>query len=221
MVVPLPKVAGTIGRGTFLVFIPFYVAKISSANYVLTNYESGLAIFSRFLFFANEVVSYQSTSKTEIETRKALIAGIALPLGQGNITVANTHLSWKTEDEPVRLGQVQELLKMVSQKHGAFLLAGDFNDIPQSEPIKEIKNAGYFDLLELLHPGDPNITWDNQNPFIQTHSVKFPDRRIDFLLANQPMLEAHPPQICDVVFTRPNAKGIYPSDHYGVFAEVG
>ena len=120
-----------------------------------------------------------------------------------------------------RLSQVQELLETVKNRPYPSLLAGDFNDNPGSKPIEEIKEKGYHNLLELASPNSLRITWDNQNPFIQTHSIQFPDREIDFLFASPEFLKLNPIKTCKIVFNCSNKDGIFPSDHYGVFAEIG
>ena len=199
--------------------LPEKIKKIFPLLYSIESYEAGLAILSRFPILLEEILKYKSVSLTEREDRRAIIA--RLKTGNNEMILANTHLSWKSEDEPTRLAQVKELIGVIKKRGQPALLAGDFNDVPQSSPIQEVKRAGYFDLLELLHPGEQKITWDNHNPFIQTHSVKFPDRQIDFLFLHQELLAQHPPQISEIVFNRPNTEGIFPSDHYGIFAEIG
>ncbi|MBI1978068.1 MAG: endonuclease/exonuclease/phosphatase family protein [Candidatus Omnitrophica bacterium] len=189
-------------------------------KHLCANYESGLFIASRIPFIFQEHLKYKTQSSTEHEERRALICGIHAGNVEHQILIANTHLSWRTEDGLVRLAQVKELLEVIQKKGDMALLAGDFNDVPNSQSIKKVIQAGYLNMLELLHPGEANITWDNQNPFIQTHSVKFLDRQIDYLFANQNFLAQHPLETCEIVFNHPNKKGIYPSDHYGIFAEV-
>lgn len=188
-------------------------------SYSIESYEAGLVILSRLPIFLEELLKYKCVSPTEREDRRAIIA--RLKMGGQEMILANTHLSWKGEDEPTRLAQVKELLGVIERRGCPALLAGDLNDTPESQPLQEIKKAGYFDLLELLHPGERNLTWDNRNPFIQSHSVKFPDRQIDFLFLHKELLAQHPPQISEIVFNRSNKDGIYPSDHYGILAEIG
>jgi endonuclease/exonuclease/phosphatase family metal-dependent hydrolase len=194
------------------------------------NYDAGLAILTRFPILSERILKYAAVSPNETNDRRAVI--VELEIGNINLVVANTHLSWKAEDGMIRLAQVRELLGAVSKTKSPALLAGDFNDVPQSPAVQEIKKSGFVDLFELIHPDEAGLTWDNQNPFIQSHNVKFPDRRIDFLFAGggrkrgQVVSEDLSPfpqgsvKSCKVVFNRPDARSLYPSDHYGLLAEL-
>lgn len=192
------------------------IKKSSRLRYFVFAQESALALFSKFPFHRESVIHYGTRSPNEQETRGAIIAEIDFP--QGAITVANTHLSWRAEDEEVRLGQAHELIHLVKQVRHPSLLAGDFNASVESQTVREIKNAGLIDLYKHVHPKSKACTWDNQNSFIQTHSVKFPDRRIDFLFADKNFLTRYNLVDCDLVFNKPTASGLYASDHYGVLA---
>jgi len=123
-------------------------------------------------------------------------------------------------DEPTRLGQVEELLELLEPLEGRVLLSGDLNAVPESAPIQRILSAGFRDLFALTHPGETGITWDNQNPFIQSHSVRFPDRRIDYLFLHEKVLKTLTPIEVQVVCQTPTPEGLYPSDHYGVLASL-
>ncbi len=203
------------------VFNPTLAQKIKelfSYQHLLSSYEAGLVLISRFPIFENQTLKYKTVSPYEQQDRQALLAGFELK-GKKILTV-NTHLAWRTKDKYIRLQQVQELLQSIVSKGYPALLVGDFNDVRGSSAINEIENAGYVDLCSLLHPGKQIITWDNQNLFIQTHSVKFPDRQIDFLFLHKKLIEPNRVKSCEIIFNRPNQNGIYPSDHYGVLAEL-
>ena len=195
------------------------VKKSLSLPYASFAYEAGLVTIGRFPFFRENILKYKATTQIEKEDRRAILVGLSVGLTQ--ILIANTHLTWRLEDESIRLKQVQELLRAVQKESYPALLIGDFNDNPQSKPIQEIKEKGYCNLLELASPNGLRITWDNQNPFIQTHSIQFPDREIDFIFADQEFLRLNPLKTGKLVFNRRDPKAIYPSDHYGVFVEVG
>jgi len=203
------------------VFGPVLIEKIKesfSYPYILLAYEAGLVIMARFPVGEHQVLKYKTISSNEQENRQAILAKLEIKGKQ--LAIANTHLSWRAEDEGVRHQQVKELLQVIVDKRDTVLLAGDFNDTPGSAPIKEIEKAGYVNLLRLLYPHNENITWDNQNPFIQTHSVKFQNRQIDFLFLHKKLLTPNLVKSCDIIFNRPNPNGIYPSDHYGVLVEI-
>lgn len=183
---------------------------------ILTSLRSGLVLISQFELFSETTFPYETQSPTESYLREVISAVLKTP--QGEFLIANTHLAWKSEDELVRLQQVKELIAASKGKHSGVILAGDFNDTPESPAIRELKRSDFKDIYEMCHPGKNEWTWDNRNPFIQTHSIRFPDRRIDFLFLNEAL--AKKPKKCEIVFNRPDRNGIHPSDHYGVLAEI-
>ena len=178
--------------------------------------ESGLGILSRFPALTHRIVTYRVRSALETYCRQALLA--QLDLGSQSLWVITTHLAWIASDETTRCAQVEELLTLAKPLGDSVLLGGDFNTPPNAPSIQRIREAGFLDLFGRLHPREPGITWDNQNLFIQSHSVKFQDRRIDYLFLNKKGGERFSPADCEVVCRTPTADGIYPSDHYGVMA---
>ena len=203
------------------VFQPELVQKLEKKflfSHVLKSYEAGLVLMTQFPISSHQILNYKAISPNEQQNRQALLVGLKIHTKE--IVIANTHLSWKAEDESVRHSQVQELLQAIANQGHLALLAGDFNDVAGSKPIEEIRKAGYVDLYNLLHAKKPKITWDNQNPFIQTHNVKFSDRQIDFLFLHNKLIKANTIKKCEIIFNRPDQNGIYPSDHYGVLADL-
>ena len=178
--------------------------------------EAGLAILSRFPILNSREVRYSIPSALEPHLiRGALLAQINT--GSFQIQTVSTHLAWKADDGGTRLAQVEELLALAAGLPEAFLLGGDLNAPPTDPPARRIIAGGFTDLYARLSPGDAGITWDNRNPFIQSHSVQFPDRRIDYLFLRDPSARLTPTR-CEVACRTPTAEGLYPSDHYGVLA---
>ena len=198
--------------------LPERIKKTLNLPYSASSYESGLVLLAQDPIVSHWISTYRARSVLEDYDRRALI--VRLKLGAQEVTVANTHLSWKPEDSETRSRQVDQLLHEVEVIGSPALLAGDFNDVPQSPAIQKIVRAGYQDLFQLIHPAEEGFTWDNTHPFVQTHEVKLPDRRIDFLFVDRTILKLHSVEACDIVFHRPNAKGVYPSDHYGLLARL-
>lgn len=181
-------------------------------------YESGLLILSRFPVLEHHVLTYRSFSNLErTDERKAIIA--TLNIQDQKIVIANTHLAWREHDRPVRQAQVKELLEDLKKMNLPSLIAGDLNDIPESSPLEETRTAGYENLIERYQPDV--ITWDNHNLFIQSHTVKFPDRQIDYLLIHNSFHDFLRPKNCSVIFNQASDRMVYPSDHYGLIAAFG
>ncbi len=181
--------------------------------------SGSLAVLSRFPTKDRREITYKTISLLEPHRRQALLTEITV--GSDSLWVVTTHLAWKAEDEASRVSQVEELLQWIQPLGDRILLAGDFNAEPSSPPIRQIVEAGFTDLFAYLRPQDPGITWDNRNPFIQSHEVKFPDRRIDYLFLHEKALTGLKPTQCEVVGRIPTAEGLFPSDHYGVLATLG
>lgn len=191
-----------------------------SLNYPTSFYapDAWLAILTRYPAAGEKVVTYQTQSPQESYSRQLLLGEITV--GNQSLWVGTTHLAWQEVDEPTRVAQVKELLETTRSLRGDILLSGDFNAAPESQVPKLIREAGFVDLFAHRHPKETGITWDNRNPFIQSHSLRFPDRRIDYLFLSQPALDRLVVKNCGVVGDSPGADGLPPSDHYGVLAEI-
>lgn len=177
-----------------------------------------LAILSRFPLVSHREITYQAVSPLETCVRQALVA--ELSIDGRSLWAVTTHLSWKEADGATRLAQTEELLRAVEPLGGRVLLSGDFNAEPAHTPVDRIRRAGFVDLFSRRHPKEPGWTWDNQNPFIQSHLVRFPDRRIDYLFLRQEALKEFDPSECEVVCRTSSPEGMHPSDHYGVLATL-
>jgi len=178
--------------------------------------ESGLAILSRFPIVSHRIETYPTISPFSDEKRQLLMAQVAVD--RQMFWVANTHLAWKKEEEPTRLGQVNDLVDLLSPLKGTIVLAGDFNATCQEASIVRLTQSGWIDLFQRFHPDQPGWTWDNANPFIRSHTVKFPNRRIDYIWFHPGQPNPLQPIACEVVCDTPDPNGLYPSDHYGVLA---
>ena len=180
--------------------------------------ETGLAILSRFPLLSSWEARYRALSALEPHlVRGALIAEVAA--GPVRFHAVTTHLAWKPDDGATRLAQAEELLEWAAALPDPVLIGGDFNAPAGDAPPQRMTASGFSDLHARLAPGDAGITWDNRNPFIQSHSVQFPDRRIDYLFLRDRASPRLIPNHCEVVCRTPAPSGLYPSDHYGVLAD--
>lgn len=177
-----------------------------------------LSVLSRFPATEHRILTYRTRSTLEAYTRAAL--AVRLEVSGRPFWAVTTHLSWKAEDEATRTSQAEELLKFVEPFDGAVLVTGDLNTTPDRPPVRRLRKAGFRDLFEEANPSDPGITWDNRNPFIRSHTVVFPDRRIDYLLLRNSGRETPAVDEADVVLNSVGPEGFPPSDHYGVCAVV-
>jgi endonuclease/exonuclease/phosphatase family metal-dependent hydrolase len=145
--------------------------------------------------------------------RVAMFATLASP--SGLLEVATTHLSWRPEENEVRLIQagmmLQEFLANRDSPRAGRVLLGDLN-ATEDEPAIRLLTEHFRDAYRTVHPGEPGLTWDNRNPL--TRDWNLPDRRIDYILCTRETRI----RSCDVVLKDPSPD--YPSDHCGVFANL-
>jgi endonuclease/exonuclease/phosphatase family metal-dependent hydrolase len=162
------------------------------------------------------------------ETRAAISVEIDAPFGPLSFTC--THLHWRFHHGATREKQVVALCQQVldSRRPGGFppIIAGDFNAEPDSDEIRFMTGghsiAGssvYFhDAWRVAGEGGDGITWSNRNVYARPNLE--PDRRLDYIFTGYPLkggiglLER-----CSVVCNEEQA-GVWPSDHFGVFAEL-
>jgi endonuclease/exonuclease/phosphatase family metal-dependent hydrolase len=106
------------------------------------------------------------------------------------------------------------------------ILAGDFNTDPDSAEIRYLKgrqslaggSAYWCDGWEHAGDGSKGTTWSKSNDFAAW--APWPNRRIDYIFASQPRLDhAGTIEDCVVVCDEP-VNGVWPSDHFGVFARL-
>jgi endonuclease/exonuclease/phosphatase family metal-dependent hydrolase len=179
--------------------------------------STGLAILSRLKPEKGGLVEYRTRSELEPYVRKFQWAEFRD--GAGSFLVTNTHLAWKKGDDATRSGQAGELGAFLDERKRPAVLCGDFNCEYGSGPLAALRKRGYRDLLEGT-PDERKPSWDNANPFIQSHPDKFPDRRIDLILADPAFLKAKPLRSARIAFTEPDPDtGLFASDHWGVVAE--
>ena len=178
--------------------------------------QTGLAVLSRYPAKQGGLVEYKTRSSLEPYIRKFL--WFEIKTDQGELLVTNTHLAWKKGDDDTRSGQASQLGAFLKGREQNVLLCGDFNCEYSSAPLNNLRKQGFKDILEGTR-FENKPSWDNQNPFIQSHHEKFPDRRIDLILAHPDFLKSHPLKEARIEFQQPNPQGLYLSDHWGIVAD--
>ncbi len=189
------------------------------------------------LGFGNAVASRWPIAEREVsrlpdagdgEKRVALSVTIDAPVGP--ISFTSTHLNFKFHHGAVRERQVIALGELVLRRRprGGFppLLVGDMNAEPASSEIRYVSGLHAVDGRSLYlrdawtHAGDhgPGLTWCERNPY--TRPWLEPDRRIDYIFAGPPLPNGLGRiESCRVVCDD-EVDGVWPSDHFGVYAEL-
>ncbi|GAA4095524.1 endonuclease/exonuclease/phosphatase family protein [Nonomuraea soli] len=146
---------------------------------------------------------------------------------RGTLQVASTIIgSFHLAESAVRQQQVRQLVEQVtaatSRQHPT-IVCGDFNAPPDSDEIRmltgraapAVERVAFYDAWEVAGDGGPGHTWSNANPWAAPGLL--PDRRFDYVFSAWPRAggAGHPVR-CEVIGARPP----YPSDHFGVLAEL-
>lgn len=154
---------------------------------------------------------------------------VELATGAGPITFLTTHLSWRMESSPTRERQVVALDRFAREHRRRLptVLTGDFNASPDADCIrfmtgrKSLEGVGTYwrDTWSRIHPHDDGYTWSAQNPQVVRHVER--NRRIDYVFIG-PLADDGRGAVLDarVVLDQPDKEGVFPSDHFAVFAEI-
>lgn len=169
---------------------------------------------------------------TDKERRIVLWAFLQAPAGL--VGVFCTHLNYRQRHGVQREDQVEAIdrtIEQLTERHRplATLLCGDFNATPDSDEIRFLRGLHslrgrrtyYQDAYALRHGTDPGYTWARRNPCTQRMHWLEPDRRLDYIFVSEANRDGRGlVRECRIVLDTADADGVYPSDHFGVLAEV-
>lgn len=177
-------------------------------------FKEGSAILSRFPITASQAFELPRCTKW-LEPRILLQATIATP--GGPLQVFSTHTGRGDECQMERVGEVV-------RNHvgaGPSLLMGDFNTPETSKVLGTLRSeAGFIDAYRIANPETKGPTvWQEIETPESTVS-----RRVDFILLLSGREATASVRSSRVVLDRPgrlpDGTPLWPSDHYGVFAEL-
>lgn len=160
------------------------------------------------------------------------------------VTVATTHMESFLEDGAIRAQQLDAVFGMLtSADHAIFL--GDLNFGDGEQPETAHLDPGYVDVWRAKHSDDPGFTWNNdQNPMARIGAFEGePNRRLDRILIRSSRLSPAAIRIVgnepagdrlltvrDRMMIQPITRvpsdpdeptfAIFPSDHYGLMADL-
>jgi len=187
----------------------------------------GNAVLSRWPILRTVTFTLPGTD----EARSAVFAELETPAGK--LPFFSTHLNWKFHEGHVRQLQVRALARFVEAVApiGADhalppIVVGDFNAEPDSDEIRFMRGLTalggscvyYADAFHVAGDGSPGHTFARRNP--NAGQLHEPNRRIDYVFVRGPdeKLRGEPIE-ARVCFDEP-VGGVWPSDHFGVFALV-
>jgi endonuclease/exonuclease/phosphatase family metal-dependent hydrolase len=187
----------------------------------------GNSIASRWPIRDHDVLSLPEDGSGE--RRIALGATIDSPYGPIGFT--STHLNWKLHHGAVRERQVIALCDWVRGRRPREgfppILVGDFNAEPDSAEVRYVcglqslegRSVHFRDAWRHAGDGDYGLTWSNRNSYASPWFE--PERRIDYIFVGSPQAPSGIGNVesCRVV-CNDAVDGVWPSDHFGVFAEL-
>lgn len=180
----------------------------------LLGFKEGSAILSRFPIVASEVYELPRCLRW-IERRILLRAELSTLWGP--LQIFSTHTARGDECQMERVGEiVRDRLSA-----GPSLLMGDFNTPETSKVLTTLREeAGFVDAFRTANP-------EAQGPTVWQH-IEVPtstvSRRVDFILLLNGRESAAKVRSSRIVLDRPgqlpNGSLLWPSDHYGVLADL-
>ena len=188
----------------------------------------GNALLSRYPIREHRVHPLPGADRSD-HPRSLLEAVVELPLGSVGVFV--THLNWKLHEGAIRVDQVRAIAAIVAARYpiggGAYppILMGDLNAEPESDEIRflsgfatiEGQSVFFSDVWRAVGEGR-GATFSPDNPFAEP--CHEPPRRIDYIFVRGPDARGRgKPLEARLCFDQP-VGGVYPSDHYGVYAEL-
>lgn len=132
---------------------------------------------------------------------------VTVRAGDSLLHIFNCHFSYDSASFESNLAETIDYMRPFDDQF--CLLVGDMNSTAASGEFEEIERLGFVDLWPRLHPGDDGFT----DP---SHA---PDKRIDYVWANSRIAENGIRGI-ELIATEPYAPACYPSDHFGLIADV-
>jgi endonuclease/exonuclease/phosphatase family metal-dependent hydrolase len=142
-----------------------------------------------------------------------------------------THLHWRLTDGVAREKQVLAIDEAIRSLPGddPHMLGGDFNAAPDTDEIRFLcgkhtlagRRTHWQDAYAVASPSMTGWTWARRNPSTEWLAWLDRDRRIDYLFVSTERADGRARvHEARVVLDRAGEDGVYPSDHFGVLAEV-
>lgn len=211
------RLAGALGF--HFVFEPAtqHVSGLSPLDWLIVRvmgFKEGSAILSRFPISASNVYELPRC-KRWLEPRIMLEATIETTWGPLHVFSAHTG-----RDDQCQVERVGEIVRDRNGT-GPSLLMGDFNTAETSQVLTTLRTeAGFMDAFRIANPEMKGPTvWQRIESSEPTVS-----RRVDFIMLLNGRKSTASVRSSRVVLDRPghllDGTVLWPSDHYGVFAEI-
>ena len=192
----------------------------------------GAALASRWPIAAVYEQDLHVTGRTKAFPWAAAVAAeVGTPLGRLLFVhhKPSYQLGWSVERER----QAVTTARFVEDTAGAVdhvVLAGDFDDTPDSASIRfwtgkqslDGTSVRYEDAWAAVNGDAPGLTFDPRNPLVPSGTMPLDrGRRIDYVMVR---CGTHGPTLdvpaCALALNQPTDDGVWPSDHFGVVADL-
>jgi len=208
-----------------------YADTVFGANLERDGVRAGNAIVSRWPITRREIHDLPRAAggarDDEGEERLVVFAEIDGP--RGPIQVYCAHLSWGADHGAIRQAQVAEICRIVRDRRPRpfpAVLCGDLNADPTTDELRMLTGRAavpvpkvvFRDAWEASGNTEPGYTASNTNPFNAASLDR--ERRIDYILVGQPRLGGVGHVLAARVIGDTPTNGTWPSDHFGVVAEM-
>jgi endonuclease/exonuclease/phosphatase family metal-dependent hydrolase len=161
--------------------------------------EEGNALLSKYPLGALDYLKLKLLPGLE-DTSHRIVQYCRLSLPAGEVNLYNAHFSWVQEQSREN---VLEALNYTKTHTGPSVLVGDLNTPPESEVFTPMRQEGWEDAWEQLHPGEEGFTFESNRLFT----------RIDYAWVSAGLAD----QVSDVQIIRQERDGaIRLSDHLGL-----
>jgi endonuclease/exonuclease/phosphatase family metal-dependent hydrolase len=174
------------------------------------NFAEGSAVLSRFPITASEVFDLPRCAK-KLDPRILLRADVRTPWGE--VAVFSTHVS----RDDCQVARVGEIVRAEARRRPAVVM-GDFNAAESLSAIAALNGDGFVDAYRAANPeGDGLTVW--QRPWAEDATVR---RRVDYILVAGAGADVACASrvILDRPRRLPDGRTLWPSDHYGVLADL-
>ena len=189
--------------------------------------REGIAILSRY------PITGQAT--LDLEGQQRVAQYVHLDMGGQPLVIANTHLYWQPGNSAVRLKQVGLIIRWMQDlpQEMPVIICGDFNGTPETTALAVMRQH-YRSAHTIIHNREPDFTcptplprstWSTLRTFLGFFFLLRPQHirldwrgTLDYIFVNNNVIVND----CRVVLNQPSPLNprIYPSDHYGIFANL-
>lgn len=189
--------------------------------------DEGLALLSRFPIRDRHARALPHATDEE----RRIVLGITVDTPAGAFSAFTTHLNYRLHHGGIREDQIVAGEALVAEVASELpkVYMGDFNATPDSDEIRYLrglhsiggKRVFYQDAFERRRPHEPGYTWARANPFTERLRWLALDRRIDYIFVSAMRRDGRGViHDCRIVLDHPDTEGHFPSDHFGLMADI-